>query len=279
MTRDAPWVEWGGDGPDLTFAHANGFPIATYRPLLERLERGVRVTGWQARPLRPGTRPEEISTWGPLARDLAEEVAEKFSVPVIGVGHSLGAVLTLLAASEHPDLFRGLVLLDPVIFTGVRSRLVRLMKRTGQTHRIPVLAGALRRRDHWPDRETARRAWTKLLAYDGWSTASFGAYLDAGLTEEPDRGGLTLTYPKAWEARIFETIPDDVWDAVGRLRLPILLLRGEDSDTLSRAAARRFVRLAPQAEHQEVPETGHLFPMQRPKWVAATILEWVANLG
>src|SRR5690606_15849945 len=37
--------------------------------------------------------------------------------PVYGIGHSFGAVLTLLMAAQRPDLFDRLILLDPVLFS------------------------------------------------------------------------------------------------------------------------------------------------------------------
>ena len=36
--------------------------------------------------------------------------------PVIGVGHSIGAIVTLRAALRDPGKFRALVLIDPVLF-------------------------------------------------------------------------------------------------------------------------------------------------------------------
>ncbi len=62
--------EFGGDGPVLHIAHANGFPPGTYRPLAATLTDRYRVIGLPARPLWPGSRPEEINGWGPLAHEL-----------------------------------------------------------------------------------------------------------------------------------------------------------------------------------------------------------------
>mgnify|MGYP002821419872 CR=1 FL=1 len=55
-------LDFGGDGPPLHFAHANGFNGLTYRRLLAPLTRAFRITAWDARghgrsqlPADPGT--------------------------------------------------------------------------------------------------------------------------------------------------------------------------------------------------------------------------------
>lgn len=268
------WIEWGGDGRPLLFAHANGFPVGGYKPLLDRLKQSFQVIGWEARPLVQGADPLKISAWNPLADDLRVGIESRVSPPVIGVGHSLGGVLNLLAAAARPELFRALVLLDPVLFSGVRSVVWGVTKRWGRAHTMPLMAGALRRRDRWPDRETVRRAWIGKAAFEGWTEEAFDAYLEAGLEGDSDSGGVRLRYPKVWEARIFELTPHNVWSDVAKLRVPVLVLRGEHSDTFTAGAARKFRQKARHTACRVVKGTGHMFPMQRPDVVASMIEAW-----
>ena len=51
--------------------------------------------------------------------------------PLIGIGHSMGAVLTLLAATKYPDLFSEIILLDPVLFKNEMIIAQQLMRATG----------------------------------------------------------------------------------------------------------------------------------------------------
>lgn len=271
------WVHWGGEGETLVFAHANGFPVGSYSPLLNRFQEGYEVVGWESRPLVAGTDPQEISSWKVLSDDLGSGIQNRFNKPVIGVGHSLGGVCSLMTASSNPQLFQALVLMDPVLFSGLRSLSWGLMKRWGQAHTMPLMARALRRRDSWPDRETARRAWTGKPAFDGWSDEAFDAYLEHGVVEDQDSGGYRLRYPKAWEARVFELTPHDVWGVVARLQVPVLVLRGERSDTFMPGAARKFERKSSCADCRVVKGTGHMLPMQQPDGVAEMIMEWLAQ--
>ena len=55
--QGVPWIDWGGDGPWLHFAHANGIPPATYRSLIAPLAEQFHVVSMEARPLWPGSDP------------------------------------------------------------------------------------------------------------------------------------------------------------------------------------------------------------------------------
>ena len=52
------------------------------------------------------------------------------------MGHSLGGLLSLLAASKRPDLARGLVTLDSPVITGWRSHTVQVLKRSRLIQRV-----------------------------------------------------------------------------------------------------------------------------------------------
>ena len=58
---------------------------------------------------------------------------------VIGVGHSLGAVSTLLASFKRPDLFEQVILLDPPLIMGKASFAFDVAKRF-----FPTPAGPLK---------------------------------------------------------------------------------------------------------------------------------------
>ena len=45
------WHDWGGRGPILHLAHANGFPPESYRSLVRELTPAFRVVAAAARPL------------------------------------------------------------------------------------------------------------------------------------------------------------------------------------------------------------------------------------
>src|SRR5574340_598626 len=110
------YTDHGGTGERLHFLHANGYPPGCYREFLDCLRQDYHVFGMLLRPLWENSRPEEIDDWNPLSDDLAQFLDQQKCGPVIGVGHSIGAIVSLRLAIQQPERFRVLVLLDPVLF-------------------------------------------------------------------------------------------------------------------------------------------------------------------
>ena len=283
-SADAPppeaWLEWGGSGPLFVFGHANGFSPETYRVLFEALGACFRVTSFAARPLWGGSDPQAIADWRDLADDLRRGLVRRGGEPVVGAGHSLGSVLNVLAAAAEPALFRALVMVDPVIFSGPHSLFWGAFKGLGLGHRLPLIRGARRRRERFPSREHVRAAYRGKPAFRTWRPEVLDDYVDSGFIDEED-GGVRLRYPKAWEARIFEITPaEDPSKTAGAsdIALPMLIIRGAGSDTFRASAAARARRELPTATVVELPRTTHFVPMEQPQEVAASIVTWWQGL-
>jgi len=54
--------------------------------------------------------------------------AGQFEEPVVGVGHSLGGVLTLMAAAKKPALFQNIIILDPPLFSSQNRLLISILR-------------------------------------------------------------------------------------------------------------------------------------------------------
>ncbi len=91
---------------------------------LNSLKNEYHVFGMMLRPLWDETKPEEIDDWQSFSEDLRVflstysqgSTTQGTPEPVIGIGHSIGAIVTLRAALKYPRKFRALVLLDPVLY-------------------------------------------------------------------------------------------------------------------------------------------------------------------
>lgn len=273
-----PFHDFGGDGPLVHFAHANGFPPATYRPFIATLTDRYHVIGLPARPLWPGSRPEEISGWHPMAEDLIRALDGLKARGIFGVGHSMGGVLTLWAAIQRSDLFRAVVLIDPVILPPHYLWVARAMRRLGLVYRHSLIWRTLRRRRTWPDRKACFRYFREKPFFARWPDESLWAYVEAGTRERPE-GGVELVYSPEWEARIFALIPTDVWRAVPRLRTPALVVRGAHSGTFRPQAMARMQRLLPGARYCVVPDAGHMVPLERPVETGAIVRAFLGEFA
>ncbi|WP_224248751.1 alpha/beta fold hydrolase [Hyalangium gracile] len=270
--------DWGGTGPVLHLTHANGFPPGSYRKLIELLKSRYHVFTLRSRSLVPGTHPLEMRTWDDMADDLAHALRAQGLKGVVGVGHSMGGVATLLASVNDPGLFRAVVALDPVLLTGPRLLLVQALTLLRMRHRIPPASLARRRRESWGSREEAAASYRKKALFQRFDPACFQDYLTHGLTEAPG-GGVRLTIPTAWEARIFETSPRASWQRLRSVRVPTLVVRGGDSDTLTPEALERVRRTLPGVRTEELPGTTHLFPLEQPEECGRRILAFLEELS
>ena len=278
-------LDLGGTGPIVHLAHANGFPPGTYRPLTETLTghpadgagRSYHVIALPSRPLWPGSLPESAPSWHPLADDLIRGLDDLGLSGIVGIGHSLGGVLTLWAAVRRPDLFRAVVLVDPVVLPPAMLWVVKLLRRLDLERRLPLVRRTLRRRRAWPSRQDCYAHFRSKPLFAAWPDASLWAYVEAA-TQECAGGQVQLVYPPEWEARIFATMPTDVWRAIPHLSTPALVVRGERSETFRARSEALMARLVPQARFVVVPGAGHLVPMERPVETGAAIRQFLDDL-
>jgi pimeloyl-ACP methyl ester carboxylesterase len=278
--------DFGGDGPVVHLAHANGFPPGAYRPFIETLThpplegsvlpRSHHVVALPARPLWPDSQPESAPDWHVLADDLIQSLDALALSGITGVGHSMGGVYTMLAAIRRPDIFQVVILIDPVILPPNVLRVLSVMRRLGLRNRQPLVQGALRRRRTWPSREDCYASYRSKAFFAGWSDESLWAYVEAGTRLRAD-DQVELVYPVQWEAQIFATSPTDVWGFVPQLKTPALVIRGEHSNTFREESHERMERLLPQARYRVIPHSGHLVPMERPVETGTVVREFLAK--
>jgi len=255
-------------GLPLHFLHANGYPPECYRPFLERLQTEYHVLGMLLRPLWPHSNPNEIQDWHLFSDDLSQFLAPQ-PAPVIGVGHSIGAIVTLRAALRNPDKFRALILLDPVLF--VPSRLIswKIFYTLGLGDRIhPLIKGAKRRRRAFDDLETVFRGYRNRSIFRYMSDENLRIYIE-GITHRKTDGSYELVYSPDWEAQIYRTgLQDfDLWRDLPKLKVPALFIRGVETDTFLENAARLVKRRQPKACVETLEKSTHLLPMERPQEV------------
>ena len=107
----------------IYFSHANGFPSKTYSVLFKFLKdyniTTIDVIGAQKK-------TNEVD-WINLSKEIIDGVLE-LNKPVIGIGHSLGGILTLLAASNNPKIFKSVILLDPPIFSPLKRSIIDFLR-------------------------------------------------------------------------------------------------------------------------------------------------------
>ncbi|MCE9646455.1 MAG: alpha/beta hydrolase [Chloroflexi bacterium] len=266
---DIPNFDLGGDGPSLHFLHANGYPPDCYKPFFTLLKDRYHLFGMTLRPLWPDSKISDIRDWHQFSDDLLRFLSDRQTGPVIGVGHSIGGIVTLRAALRDPDKFRALILLDPVLFVPsflVMWNIVRALGLGNKFH--PKIAGALRRRRTFDDLEMVFRGYRSREVFKYMSDESLRSYIDGITRLEPD-GSYRLVYSPEWESHVYLTgLRDlDLWNGLSKLQVPTLIIRGAETDTFLEKAARLVRKRNPMIRIETLERSTHILPLERPQEV------------
>ena len=278
MSFMIPFHDYGGRGPMLHFAHANAYPPGSYRLFLNALTRNFQVLAVKHRPLWPAAQPEEMKSWHRIAEDLITFFDQQNLRGVIGVGHSLGGVATMIAAAKRPELFSHLVLIDPVFLAPHLLAVVEeRVKNQEEPFEFPLVAVAQKRRDWWSSRAAAYEHLRPKPVFARFSDEAMWDFINYGLADDAN-GGVHLAFPKAWEAQIYRMPPTYVWEYVPQISQPTLAIRAANSDTLFPLAWEHWQKLQPHATFMEIPDCSHLLTMEKPEPVASLIARWANDL-
>lgn len=240
------------DGPPLVLAHGftqTGRLWGPFGTALGRARRLVRVD-------LPGhggsdTVRADLVASGDLLAAAAGEPADL-------LGYSLGARVALHAALQHPELVRRLVLIGGT--AGIEDPDARAARRA----RDDALADDLERTG---DVEGFLRRW---LANPMWATLPADA---AGLAERSRNSAAGL----ASSLRLAGTGTQmPLWDRLGELRPPVLVLAGAD-DARFVAAGLRLARAARSAALSLVPGAGHAAHLAQPVLSALLVEQYLGE--
>jgi pimeloyl-ACP methyl ester carboxylesterase len=221
------------------------------------------------RPLWKDSEPNEIRDWKPFSEDLLRYLASREAAPVIGVGHSIGAVVTLRAALWDPGKFRALVLLDPVLFVPQFMLMWRLVQMLGLGDRLhPLIPGARRRRRTFDDLETVFHRYRTRNVFRYMSDGNLQTFIE-GITQSNSDGGYELVYSPDWETQIYRTgmHDSDIWQGLPGLEIPTLFLRGAETDTFLENAASLVKQKQPNIRVETLAKSTHILPLERPEEV------------
>ncbi|MEX6502801.1 alpha/beta fold hydrolase [Pseudomonas zhanjiangensis] len=240
------------------FAHANGFPSATYAKLFAALAPEYRVQHLELHGHDPRFPVDD--NWASLVAELIHHL-EARAEPVWGVGHSLGGVLHYHAALQRPDLYRGVVMLDSPVLTLADRMVIRAAKRFGFIDRITPAGRTLGRREEFGDLDEARRYFAGKSLFRRFDPECLDAYLQHGL--HSTGRSLRLRFDPATEISIYRNVPHTSPGRPQQLRVPLAMVRGRHSRVVMRHHA-RLVRRMPRGEYLSLPG-GHMFPLERPQ--------------
>jgi len=260
-------VQHLGRGPVLLLVHGTGAATHSWRSLAPRLAAAFTVIapdlpghGFTASPA-----PARLSLPG-MARDLGTLLEELEVEPALVVGHSAGAAIAARMVLDELLAPQGLVSLNGALLPlrGLAGHIFSPMAKLFA--RSPLTARLFARRANDP------AAIERLLRGTGSAFDREGVALYRRLVSRPGHVAAALNMMANWDL-------EPLARELGALRVPLLLLVGDNDRTIPPSDARRAGAILPSARLEWLPGLGHLAHEEAPDAVAGAIRIFAQTLG
>ena len=261
----------------IVFSHGNSFPACTYRQVFNSLEtRGFDIQAIEK--FGHDSQYPVSDNWPHLVQQLADFVRARHSnapAPFL-VGHSLGGILSLMCAARHPELARGVILLDSPILAGWKATTLGLAKRTPLVGSLSPGRISSKRRNHWPSREAALEHFRHKKAFARWDAQVLQDYIEHGTTERDAQ--IYLNFDREVETHIYNTLPHNLGALLRKhpVQCPVAFIGGTHSVEMRQVGMDLTQRLT--KGRVMMLDGSHLFPMEKPLATAAAIEAALRNL-
>ncbi len=256
----------------LIFSHGNSFPASTYGVMLASLKkRGYAVKSIEK--LGHDERYPVTNNWPHIVQqlaDFAQPLVQKAGQKAWLVGHSLGGILSTMCAARHPELVRGVVLLDSPVIGGWKAKALQASKASGLVGSISPGKISQRRTQSWESEQAAYDSFKSKRAFARWDDAVLRDYIALG-TYDGEDGKRHLSFDRRIETLIYNTLPDNIPGLLSRkpLRCPAAFIGGLQSEELKRTGTGLTEQFT-QGRMNWI-DGSHLFPMEKPLATAALI--------
>jgi pimeloyl-ACP methyl ester carboxylesterase len=262
----------GQGQPALVLLHGFAASVFSWREVMPALAESQTVVafdrpafGLTERPLPGQWRGDSPYGTGAQANLTVALMDELGIDQAVLIGNSAGGTVATLTALRYPQRVRALVLVDPAVYSGDRfPGLVRALLRTPQARRLgPLFVRSIRDwgldfgRSAWHDpTQITPEIWegyTRPLQADDW---------DKGLYE------LTIAgQPLGLPERLAE------------LRLPVLVITGDDDRIVPTEQSIRLAAELPNAELVVIPNCGHVPHEECPRPFLEAVGPFLADLA
>ena len=265
--------------PVIVFAHGNSFPGSTYNVLLNDLrQRGFDVSAVDR--FGHEERYQVTNNWPNLVQQLADfatEQVERTGQKVYLVGHSLGGILSLMAAARHPHLACGVLLIDSPIISGWRANALDVVKRTQMVGSLSPGKISRARRNTWASTQEAFDHFRTKKAFARWDERVLRDYVEHGLVDSA--GKRILAFDRAVETAIYNTLPHNLAPMLKKhpLQCPAAFIGGLESVEMRQVGMTLTQRVT--EGRIMMLDGSHLFPMEQPHTTAAAVEASLRNIA
>lgn len=250
---DIHYLRTGGSKPPLILLHGLTASGACWTPLARALQGEYDVVMPDARGHGTSSAPAKGYRYEDHANDVIGLIQRLGLAAPVLLGHSMGGMTAVLAASRITAVIRALILADPTFLSPERQRDVHTSDVVAQQRRLlnldkkEVLAQARarhpQRRPEFIELVTEARLTTRLAAFE------------------------VLVPPNPEYRRLISTID-----------VPMLLVIGDNGAVVSLETARELKNLNPRLRIEQIQHAGHGLPYDQPERLEAAIKFFLRSL-
>ncbi|HAG80079.1 MAG TPA: alpha/beta hydrolase, partial [Cyanobacteria bacterium UBA12227] len=197
--------------------------------------------------------------------------------PMVLVGNSIGSLVCLAAAAAHPDMVRGIAMINLPDLSLREEAMPRWLRPVvfsiESLFASPVVLKSL---FYVVRRPPVVRKWVG-MAYANPATVT--AELVEILTGPAQDRGAAATFSALFKAMTSTEFGPRVKAVLPTLDIPLLLMWGRQDRMVPPSLARQFVELNPNLELVELDNAGHCPHDECPDQVNQILLDWIGGNG
>ncbi len=265
--------DFGGDGTPLLLSHGNGMNVGMWRAVVPLLVEhyhcyGLDLRGHGAcRPVDPGYSVARDR----FAGDVLGAIEAIGGGPLYYVAHSLGAASAIHAGLQHPAVFRGLWLFEPVVVP------MDFVRSGGPSF---LIEASRRRRMEFASVDEAFENFMAKPPFSQCEPAAVRGYVEFGT--RPVGNGVRLSCEGEDEARVFESGEPLDFAQLQTITCPVVIASGANTGgphAIPAAVAPLIADALPNAVLEEHAGLTHFGPMENSATIAASILAHGRRIG
>jgi pimeloyl-ACP methyl ester carboxylesterase len=268
VAGSAVYLRETGQGAPALFVHGLGGNSSNWTDLMWSLSDRLHCVA----PDLPGfgrSGPAMSGDYSPQAQAevLAGLIRERFAEPVHLFGNSMGGAISVQLAARHTDLIRSVTLISPALpdlipmrtsvqlpiiaLPGVGERIAARIAKLPVDQRVQTTLNLVYADPACvpPQRVAEAQEDARMLAEKPWVGAAFQSALR----------GILATY--------FDRGPEAPWRLAERIKVPVLLIYGQQDKLVNQRAARRASRHFLHSRIMVIPHSGHVSQMEHPELV------------
>lgn len=261
--------------PAVMLSHATGFHGRCFDPVVETLQSDYACTSFDYRGYGDSLLIKDWAVdWQGYCDDaLTVARSLKNNNQIIAVGHSMGAAALAMAALIEPELFKALILYEPIIFPA------SMREASTTPHQpSPLVEGARRRRTTFASRDEAFANYSSKPPMNVFNEKSLRAYVDYGFRDsqiaETNENCVVLKCHPEHEARTYETgASHETWERLHLLQVPTWIVAGAVAPNQPSAWSELIAKEIQNAKFIQWSDVGHFGPMQQPHRLADLVRE------